>query len=154
MYEKNCTYCGVASYLRSIGFDVSACSTGGNQRNLVGVVEDCFKGAKIVDGSAIKFGKSVSDASEMLTNKFGDNASGVCSIKFLDSIAKDSGHTFNFTIKDGVVQFFDGQREDSPINNPATIEKFWRIIDKNAGLVLARLDNAEVLVDKLNGIVE
>ena len=154
LYEKNCTYCGVASYLRSIGFDVSACSTGGNQRNLVGVVEDCFKGAKIVDGSAIKFGKSVSDASEMLTNKFGDNASGVCSIKFLDSIAKDSGHTFNFTIKDGVVQFFDGQREDSPINNPATIEKFWRIIDKNAGLVLARLDNAEVLVDKLNGIVE
>lgn len=90
----------------------------------------------------------------MLTNKFGDNASGVCSIKFIDSIAKNSGHTFNFTIKDGVVQFFDGQREDSPINNPATIEKFWKIIDKNGGLILARLDNAEVLVDKLNGIVE
>lgn len=119
-------------------------------QNLGGVVEKCFKGARVINGSAVKFGKSVNDASEMLVKKFGDNASGVCSVQFIKG---KGGHAFNFTIKDGIVQFFDGQRSDSVINNPDTIERLWKMIDKNGDLMLARLDNAEVLVDALDGIV-
>lgn len=149
-YKNNCTYCSIASYLRSIGYNVTAGSTGGEMQNLGGVVEKCFKGARVINGSAVKFGKSVNDASEMLVKKFGDNASGVCSVQFIKG---KGGHAFNFTIKDGIVQFFDGQREDSPINNPDTIERLWKMIDKNGDLTLARLDNAEVLVDALDEIV-
>lgn len=149
-YKNNCTYCSIASYLRSIGFNVTAGSTDGEMQNLGGVVEKCFKGARVINGSAVKFGKSVNDASEMLVKKFGDNASGVCSVQFIKG---KGGHAFNFTIKDGIVQFFDGQRSDSVINNPDTIERLWKMIDKNGDLTLARLDNAEVLVDALDGIV-
>lgn len=52
---------------------------------LGGVVENCFKGAKVIDGSAVKFGKSPKDASEMLVNKFGNNASGVVSVQWKKS---------------------------------------------------------------------
>lgn len=149
-YKNNCTYCSIASYLRSIGFNVTAGSTDGEMQNLGGVVEKCFKGARVINGSAVKFGKSVNDASEMLVKKFGDNASGVCSVQFIKG---KGGHAFNFTIKDGIIQFFDGQRSDSVINNPDTIERLWKMIDKNGDLTLARLDNAEVLVDALDGIV-
>ena len=38
-------------------------------QNLGGVVEKCFKGARVINGSAVKFGKSVNDASEMLVKK-------------------------------------------------------------------------------------
>lgn len=72
---------------------------------LGGVVESCFKGAKVIDGSAVKFGKSPKDASEMLVNKFGKNASGVVSVQ----LKTGGGHAFNWTIKDGIVKFFDGQ---------------------------------------------
>lgn len=84
-YKNNCTFCSIASYLRTKGYDVTARDTGGKQQMLGGVVESCFKGAKVIDGSAVKFGKSPKDASEMLVNKFGKNASGVVSVQWKKS---------------------------------------------------------------------
>ena len=148
LYNNNCTYCSVTSYLRSIGYDVIARDTGGKPQNLGGVIENCFKGAKVVDGSAVKFGKSTKDASEMLINKFGQNASGVCDVQFKGG----GGHAFNWSIKDGVVKFFDGQDVTSKINT--NIDAFWKTIDTNGGLTLARLDNAEVVSDAIKKVVQ
>lgn len=151
LYNNNCTYCSVTSYLRSIGYDVIARDTGGKPQNLGGVIENCFKGAKVVDGSAVKFGKSTKDASEMLINKFGQNASGVCDVQFKGG----GGHAFNWSIKDGVVKFFDGQDVKSPINDEKLIDIWWnQKIDTNGGLTLARLDNAEVIADAIKKVVQ
>lgn len=149
-YKNNCTFCSVASYLRTKGYDVIAKDTGGKQQMLVGVVENCFKGAKVIDGSAVKFGKSPKDASEMLVNKFGKNASGVCAVQ----LKTGGGHAFNWTIKDGIVKFFDGQDSSSLINNTQTLEIWWKRIKQNDALTIARLDNAEVVIDRLKRIIQ
>lgn len=148
LYKNNCTYCSVTSYLRSIGYDVTARDTGGKPQNLGGVIESCFKGAKIFDGSAVKFGKSTKDASEMLINKFGQNASGICDVQFKGG----GGHAFNWSIKDGIVKFFDGQSATSPVNTH--IDSFWSRIDADGGLTLARLDNAEIIEEAIKQVVE
>lgn len=100
---------------------------------LGGVVENCFKGAKVMDGSAVKFGRSRQDAAEMLANKFGNNASGVVSVQWKGN---RGGHIFNWQIKDGVVKFFDGQS------------------NKDDSLTIARLDNAEINFDAIKKYVE
>ncbi|WP_415928612.1 toxin glutamine deamidase domain-containing protein [[Ruminococcus] lactaris] len=148
-YKNNCTFCSVASYLRTKGYDVIAKDTGGKQQMLGGVVENCFKGAKVIDGSAVKFGKSPKDASEMLVNKFGNNASGVVSVQWKKSSPLKGGHIFNWEIKDGVVKFFDGQnnRDDSKVSG------YWNFINANDSLTIARLDNAEINFDAIKKYV-
>lgn len=146
---NNCSSCGLASFLRSSkGLDVTSKSLGGKPQILGGVIEECFKGAKVIDGSAVKFGKSREDAAEMLVNRFGKNASGVVSINWRN---KDVGHIFNWSIKDGVVEFFDGQsgRDDSVVSN-----LYWKLIDPNGSLTIARLDNAEPIWDALEKYVK
>ena len=136
-YDNNCTLCSTGSILRQIfGMDVTAGSTGRKPQNLGGIVEECFEGAKVIDGSAVKFGKSKQDASEMLRKRFGDNASGVVSVEW----KQGGGHAFNWRIKDGNVSFYDGQanRDDS------VVSKYWQMINQNGSLILARLDNAKV----------
>ena len=149
-YKNNCIFCSIASYLRTKGYDVTARDTGGKQQMLGGVVESCFKGAKVIDGSAVKFGKSPKDASEMLVNKFGKNASGVVSVQ----LKTGGGHAFNWTIKDGIVKFFDGQDSSSLINHTQTLEIWWKRIKQNDALTIARLDNAEVVIDRLKRIIQ
>ena len=46
-YAFNCTRCSVSTFLRTNGYDVIAKDSGGKPDNLLGVVENCFKGAKI-----------------------------------------------------------------------------------------------------------
>lgn len=148
-YRNNCSACGIASFLRSKGYDVTAKSTGGKQQILGGVIEECFKGAKVMDGSAVKFGRSRQDAAEMLVNKFGNNASGVVSVQWKKSSPLKGGHIFNWEIKDGVVKFFDGQnnRDDSKVSG------YWNFINANDSLTIARLDNAEINFDAIKKYV-
>lgn len=153
-YKNNCTFCSIASYLRTKGYDVTARDTGGKQQMLGGVVESCFKGAKVIDGSAVKFGRSRQDAAEMLVNKFGNNASGVVSVQWKKELTRNGqggGHIFNWEIKDGVVKFFDGQnnRDDSVVSS-----LYWRMMNPNDSLTIARLDNAEINFDAIKKYVE
>lgn len=153
-YRNNCSACGIASFLRSKGYDVTAKSTGGKQQILGGVIEECFKGAKVMDGSAVKFGRSRQDAAEMLANKFGNNASGVVSVQWKKELTRNGqggGHIFNWEIKDGVVKFFDGQnnRDDSVVSS-----LYWRMMNPNDSLTIARLDNAEINFDAIKKYVE
>lgn len=150
-YDNNCTLCSTGSILRQVfGMDVTAGSTGRKPQNLGGIVEECFEGAKVIDGSAVKFGKSKQDASEMIRKRFGDNASGVVSVEW----KQGGGHAFNWTIKDGIVKFFDGQDSSSLINNTQTLEIWWKRIKQNDALTIARLDNAEVVIDRLKRIIQ
>lgn len=110
-------------------------------QNLGGIADNIFKNARIIDGSAVTFGKSVDDASNMLVKKFGNNAAGAVGVNFKNG----KGHTFNFFIDDGVVTFVDGQDATSRINDRARIDKFWRYIDSQGALTLVRFDNAEII---------
>lgn len=135
--ENNCVPCAVAGFIRQAGYDVTAKSTGGVMQNPGGVVEECFKGAKILEGSAQKFGKSRKDAAEMLVHRFGDNAEGLCSIQWKGT---DKGHCFSWKIKDRKVLFYDSQQG----TKGAEISWYFDEIDRYGHMVLARLDNAEI----------
>lgn len=152
-YSNNCTLCSITTFLRQAGLDVKAGSTGGKPQQLGDKVEACFKGAKVLEGSAGKFGRSRKDAAEMLINKFGQNASGVCSIQWKKEYTpngRGGGHAFNWSIKDGVVKFFDGQAN----KNDNIVSNYWKMIDPNGGLTLARLDNAEINFDGVKELLE
>jgi len=67
----------------------------------------------------------------MLVERFGKNAEGVVGIQWKNA---DYGHTFNWVIKDGEVSFIDySQASDDVI-------RYWRQIDPQGHLTLARLD--------------
>lgn len=140
-YKNNCTLCSITAFLRQRGYDVSAGRTDGKPQSVVEMVNECFKGARTTTGSAVKFGRSRQDAAEMLIHKYGQNAEGVCSVQWK---SRPGGHAFNWSIKNGVVSFFDGQwvRDDSYVSNV-----YWKDINPNGGLELARLDNAEIKID-------
>lgn len=133
---NNCIPSSIAGIMRTLGYDVTAKGTGGKQVNPGGVLEECFKGVKVLDGSAKKFGVSKNDASEMLLKRFGDNAKGVCAIQ--TKLGNGYGHCFSWIIANGKVSFYDfqrGYRDD-------TVSHYWqRVIDPNGSLTLARLDN-------------
>lgn len=147
--KNNCSACGIASFIRHFhGLDVVAKSTGGEMQNLGGVVEECFKGAKVFDGSAVKFGRSRKDAAEMLVRRFGDNAEGVVSVQFRGT---GGGHIFNWMINAGNVSFFDGQQgwDDAKVSRI-----YWQAIDPMGALQLARLDGLDVNWDAIKKYAE
>ena len=117
-------------------------------QNLGGVVEECFKGAKVFDGSAVKFGRSRKDAAEMLVRRFGDNAEGVVSVQFRGT---GGGHIFNWMINAGNVSFFDGQQgwDDAKVSRIS-----WQAIDPMGALQLARLDGLDVNWDAIKKYAE
>lgn len=130
--KNNCTACAIAGFMRGRGYDVAAKSTGGEMQSLLGVVDECFSGAKTFEGSAVRFSKSTSEASQMLVKRFGDNAEGAVGVQF----KQGGGHTFSWKISNGVTTFFDNQQglEDESF--------IWQYIDPTGSLEVARLDNA------------
>lgn len=146
--KNNCSACGIAAFIRHFhGLDVVAKGTGGQMQNLGGVVEACFKGAKVFDGSAVKFGRSRQDAAEMLVRRFGQNAEGVVSVQWQGS----GGHIFNWIIQNGDVSFFDSQQgwDDAKVSRI-----YWPAIDQMGALQLARLDGLEIDWDAVKKYVE
>ena len=140
--RNNCVFSAVAGFLRQYyGKDVVALSTGGEQQMLGGIVEECFKGATVFDGSAVKFGKSPDDAAEMLVKRFGENAAGVVSIQWKRDVAFQGGHTFSWDITNGRVSFRDFQAG----KDNSYVRQYWKFIDPNDSMTLARLDKAELL---------
>lgn len=110
--------------------------------NPAGVVEECFKGAKILEGSAVKFGKSRQDAAEMLVKRYGQNAEGICGVQWRGN---GGGHTFNWKIKDGIVTFFDSQKGKSD----EYVSKYFSLIDQTGNLTLVRLDGLEIDMESI-----
>lgn len=142
-----CTHAAVAGFLRQHGYDVSLVPTGGEMQNQNGVIERCFKKVKTLDGSAMKFGKSMKDASEMLVRRYGNNAEGVCGVQWYGG---HGGHTFNWKIENGKVTFIDFKQGTIG----SQLDHYWNNIDPQGSLQLARLDNAEINLEGLTGIVE
>lgn len=141
--ENNCVLSAIAGFMRQAGYDVVAGSTGGKPLNPGGIVEECFKGAKVIEGSATKFGRSKEDAAAMLLKRFGPNAEGLCGVQWKD---ENGGHTFSWKIKDGIVSFFDSQQGLSDED----ISWYFSKIDPNGSLTLARLDGAEIDFDAVS----
>lgn len=144
--KNNCTFCSIATFLRQNGYNVKAGSTGGQMQNLGGIIENCFSGAKIKEGYAVKFGNSRKDANEMILNYFGQNAEGVVGVQWKNG----GGHAFNWKVKDGIVSFFDGQQgiDDNGI------DFYWDKIDKNNMFILAGLDKATIKFDEIKKVLK
>lgn len=146
--RNNCTYSAVAGYLRTLGYDVTAKGTGGKMQNLGGVLEECFSGVKVHEGSAIRFGKSPEAAAEILRSKFGDNAAGAVQVQFKYG---RGGHAFSWQIVNGVVDFLDFQQGTS---GSSVKNLYWNFIDPNGSLQFARLDGLEINAETIHKFVD
>ncbi len=147
--KNNCVPSAIAGFMRQSGYDVTARGTGGKMQNTAGVVEECFKGAKVLEGSAVKFGRSRQDAAEMLVRRYGQNAEGICGVQWKKEY-NGGGHCFSWKIKDGVVSFFDnniGMGDD-------IASRYFGKIDPNGSLTLARLDGLEIDLDAIRKYVK
>ena len=144
--SNNCVPSAIASFMRQAGYDVTARSTNGKMQNTAGVIEECFKGAKVLEGSATKFGQSKADASDMLLKRFGKDAEGVCAIDWTTG----GGHCFSWKIERGKVMFYDGQNGFGDEN----VSKYWKRIKRDGQLVLARLDNLEIDIEAVSKYVK
>lgn len=113
-------------------------------QNLYGVIESCFKNIPERDlresRGITKYFTSYESASSKLKEWYGQNANGVISIPFKLPTGKITAHTFNWSIKDGVVEFFDGQ-PDPPLRN---ITSYFKHVDIEQLLTVAHLDNLEI----------
>lgn len=146
---NNCVPSSIAGIMRTLGYDVEAKDTGGKQLNPGGVLEECFKDIKVLDGSAKKFGISKKDASEVLIKRFGNDASGICSVG--NKNRKGEGHAFSWIISNGKVSFYDFQRG----YRDEAVSKYWgSFIDSDGPLTLARLDNVVPNFDALRKYVD
>lgn len=141
---KNCTACSVAYTLRRMGIDATAKNMP-QGKDLLSVVDDCFKGAKSIEGTATTFGKSPEAAKDFLVRKFGDNAKGVVGVTWQGG----KKHAFSFEIENGEVIFSDGQNASTR----SVVENRWRAIDPQGQFKVSRLDNATPNVDGLRRYV-
>lgn len=140
--DENCTSVSLSVFLKSKGINFSSKKIGA--QNLYGVIESCFKNVPANDlresRGITKYFTSYESASSKLKEWYGDNANGVLSIPFSDHKGNTMSHTFNWSIKDGVVEFFDGQ-PDPPIRN---ITSYFKHVNVDQLLTVAHLDNLEI----------
>ena len=144
--QGNCTTAAIAGFCRQQGLNVRAGLGSENGYMAAGAVEEVFPGirdmrvdgkSRLLDGSAVRFGRSKEDAEAMLIKRFGANAEGICAVQWHKrSDGSQSGHTFSWKIVDGKVTFIDYQQKKMG----SDIDFYWRAIDPNGSLVLARLD--------------
>ncbi|MCM1524237.1 MAG: toxin glutamine deamidase domain-containing protein [Ruminococcus sp.] len=132
---NNCTFCSIAGNLRQMGYDVKA------KGSLTGEytpdrVWESFKNAEVKYAKARRFGKSPAEASKMLTETYGNNASGLVGVAWTGS---GIGHCFAWQIKKGRVTFLDYQSGEKG----KALDKYWDMIDRNSPMTIARLDNLE-----------
>lgn len=149
--NNGCVANAIAAFFRSNkGLDVVSKGTGGKMLNSAGTLETIFKKPRIIQGSAVTFGKSKNDAANMLKRKFGDDAEGICSVELLNKTGRSSGHAFNWKIKDGIVEFSDSTMafDDSKIG------VYFKRINRQGNLVLARLDDVDFDLNELKKYVE
>ena len=155
-YKNNCGLCAVGGILRqTLGLNITA-GKAPNGVNAGGLVEELFPGiqdmkaeangvlrSRTLDGTATTFGRSKEDAAKMLVKRFGQNAEGICSIQWKNTIPGESvgGHVFSWKIKDGRVLFIDYQQQLA--GRDLDTLKYWNYIDPSGKLYLARLDGLE-----------
>ena len=155
-YKGNCTSCVMAAFMRMCGYDVKAGKVRGGQQDLITAATRCFDfdiKTNTIREKANEFGRSPERAAQILVEKFGKNASGAVGVKWMaygDKMDGESGHAFNFIIKNGVVEFFDTQRPDLDLNDFAIRNNYWPLIHKDSEFSAVRLDNAEPIFDFLS----
>lgn len=146
--DDNCTACSISTVMRMLGYDVTAKDCHG--QDLYGMCDFIFKKSKPMLGSAVDFSKSPEKAASMLISRFGNNAKGVCGVKWKGEGM--TGHAFTWVIENGIVTFADGQTGKIG----SQIDYFWKHIDPMGELSLCRLDNVmdDIDVDELERYVK
>ncbi len=144
--RNNCVPSAIAGFLRSKGYDVTAKGTGGQRQLTGGVVESCFRNAKVLDGSAVKFGRSKQDAAEFIVKRFGTDGEGLCSVDLRSKIDPNikGGHCFSWKAVKGKVDFYDYN------TGKASADDLFERIVKDGQLTVADLSKAEVIEEALS----
>lgn len=144
--RNNCVPSAIAGFLRGKGYNVTAKGTGGQMQLTGGVVENCFKNARVLDGSAVKFGRSKQDATEFILKRFGSDGEGLCSVdlKSLRDPSIKSGHCFSWKASGGKVEFFDFN------TGRPNVDDYFKRIDTNGQFTIADLSKAEVIEEALS----
>lgn len=143
---NNCTFCSIAGELRRRGYDVTAkpSVTGNYTQERIWEV---FKNAEVKYAKAGRFGKSPAEASKMLVEQFGENASGAVGVQWKNA---GIGHCFAWRIENGKVTFVDYQQG----TKGRELDWYWDKIDRKSLITVARLDNLEPNWSTITNVVD
>ena len=141
--NTNCRACSIATILRQRGLDVKAKGnvSGGDFSE---AISKAFKGAKVSEMNSPSKERIVN----FIMRRFGENSSGAMATSFKTPGGVSFQHAFNWAVKDGQVNFMDGQK------GLADISRFLDLIDKNGLAEIVRLDNLEINLDGIREFVE
>lgn len=131
--KKNCTDNVMATFMRITGRDVEAL---GNSRgaSFANVVEESFKNAHVYDMRSPKAGSYEGVSSVLLKRFKGEDSDGGISVPWKGGGA----HAFNWSIRNGKVNFYDGQVECEDASH------YFKRVDTSKFVQFARLDNLEI----------
>lgn len=156
---NNCTQCAIAMALRHIGYDVEAGvkknyvdrilkgdSLYGGRINLRKAISECFidgdKAVLSTEGMTKNF-NTYEKFSKQLLREYPEGSFGAFSFKWK---AGEKGenygrHSLNWCIKNGEVLLYDASSPDDALNLPY---KYFKLLDDNKPLTIARIDNLTV----------
>lgn len=149
--DENCTAVVISAFCQEQGIPLSAKNI--KSQDLIEVARSCFKDFKPGDiresRGITSYFTSYESASKKLVEWYGSDASGAVSVPYKSIIKnKEFAHAFNFSIKDGIVEFYDGQ-PDPPIRN--IVSGYFDRVDLSRHVSVVRLDRAKL---NTNGALE
>lgn len=141
--NTNCRACSIATILRQRGLDVKAKGDvpGGDFSE---AISKAFKGAKVSEMNSPSKERIVN----FITKRFGEGSSGAMATSFKYANGVNFQHAFNWSVKDGKINFMDGQKGLDDIS------RFLDLIDKDGLAEIVRLDNLDINLDGIREFIE
>lgn len=129
--KTNCRACSIASSLRLKGIDAQALDIKGG--SFSDVIKGSFKGANVIE----MYNPNKDSVTNHILKKFGEGSHGAISGQFAMPNERYD-HAFNWIVKDGKVNFFDGQKSLEDCS------RYLDFLSSDKSLEMARLDNLEI----------
>lgn len=129
--NTNCRACSIATSLKLRGIDAEALDIPSG--SLSDAVKSCFKNARVSE----MYDPTKERVNSYILKKFGEGSQGAMSAEFNLPTGKFQ-HAFNWVVKDGTVQFMDGQQGLSDFS------KYLEYLSPDKSVEIARLDNLEI----------
>lgn len=140
--KTNCRACSMAFSLRMRGIDAEALGNvqGGS---LSDAIKSSFKNARVSE----MYDPTKEKVNRYILRKFEEGSHGVMSGE-LKSPMGTFQHAFNWVVKDGAVQYVDGQ------NGMTDASRYLDWLSSNKSVEISRLDNLEIDTDGLDRFVK
>lgn len=141
-YGTNCRSCTLASILRFRG--INAESVDLPRGSFSDVVKASFRNARVAE----MYSPNRQRVNNYILKKFPEGSYGGIAANIVSPSGVTHGHAFNWRVKDGLVEFFDGQ------SGLTDVSKYLDHLGQDAPAEIARLDNLEIIEEGIKKYVK